>query len=154
MQLAVDEIRTALHRDGMGSRPLPMLASAPRSADLHGEQLVAPHDDRTDLDDSAIGQCFRGDIEGVGTVEFLLMYPDSSCAFFAGMQRVVGKLNGRSGSFILQTNGTYADGKAGADWFVVPGSATGELRGLHGNGGFSPVAGTSVPIRLDYNFED
>jgi hypothetical protein len=103
---------------------------------------------------ASVTQCFRGDIEGVGTVEFLLMYPDSSCAFFAGMQRVVGKLNGRSGSFILQTNGTYADGKAGADWFVVPGSATGDLRGLHGNGGFSPVAGTSVPITLNYNFEE
>jgi hypothetical protein len=102
---------------------------------------------------ATVTQCFSGDIQGVGTVEFLLMYPDSGSAFFAGMQRVVGTLNGRPGSFILQTNGTYADGKAGADWFVVPGSATGELRGLHGNGGFSPSVGTKVSVRLDYNFE-
>ena len=102
---------------------------------------------------ASVTQCFRGDIEGEGSVEFLLMYPDSSCAYFAGMQRVNGKLKGRSGSFVLQTNGTYVDGKASADWFVVPGSATGELRGLQGNGGFSPVAGTTVPVTLDYNFE-
>ena len=102
---------------------------------------------------ASVTQCFSGDIQGVGTVEFLLMYPASGSAFFAGMQRVVGTLNGRPGSFILQTNGTYADGVAGADWFVVPGSATGELRGLHGNGGFSPASGTKVSVRLDYNFE-
>jgi hypothetical protein len=102
---------------------------------------------------ASVTQCFSGDIEGVGTVEFLLMYPDSTRAFFAGMQRVVGTLNGRPGSFVLQTNGTYADGKAGADWFVVPGSATGELRGLHGNGGFSPASGTKVAVTLNYNFE-
>ena len=103
---------------------------------------------------ASVTQCFHGDIEGVGTVEFLLMYPDSTCAYFAGMQRVIGTLKGRSGSFVLQTNGTYVDGKAGADWFVVPGSATGELRGLQGNGGFSPVSGTTVPITLNYNFDD
>ena len=103
---------------------------------------------------ASVTQCFSGDIEGVGTVEFLLMYPNSTCAYFAGMQRVVGTLNGRAGSFILQTNGTYVDGKAGADWFVVPGSATGDLRGLHGNGGFSPVAGTTVPVTLNYCFEE
>jgi hypothetical protein len=103
---------------------------------------------------ASVTQCFSGDIEGVGTVEFLLMYPDSTCAFFAGMQRVVGTLDGRSGSFVLQTNGTYADGKAGADWFVVPGSATGELRGLHGNGGFAPASGTKVSVTLNYVFEE
>jgi hypothetical protein len=103
---------------------------------------------------ASVTQCFHGDIEGEGMVEFLLMYPDSTCAYFAGMQRVKGTLNGRSGSFVLQTNGTYVDGKASADWFVVPGSATGELRGLHGNGGFAPVSGTKVPVTLDYNFED
>jgi hypothetical protein len=103
---------------------------------------------------ASVTQCFSGDIEGVGTVEFLLMYPDSTSAFFAGMQRVHGRLNGRSGSFVLQTNGTYVDGKASADWFVVPGSATGELCGLHGNGGFAPASGTKVPVTLNYVFED
>jgi hypothetical protein len=106
------------------------------------------------LTHASVTQCFSGDIEGVGTVEFLLMYPDSTCAYFAGMQRVVGTLNGLSGSFVLQTNGTYADGKAGADWFVVPGSATGELRGLQGNGGFAPASGSKVPVTLNYDFEE
>src|SRR5437763_1892996 len=100
-----------------------------------------------------VTQCFTGDIEGEGTVEFLMMYPNSTCAYYVGMQRVVGKLKGRSGSFVLQTNGTYADGKASADWFVVPGSATGELRGLQGNGGFPPHEGHTVPVTLDFAFE-
>ena len=98
-------------------------------------------------------ETFRGDIQGDATAEFLLTYPDPNTAFFVGVQRVIGTLGGRSGSFILQLNGNFAEGKSGADWFVVPGSGTGELQGLHGNGGFPPHRGRVVTYTLDYNFE-
>ncbi len=39
------------------------------------------------------------------------------------------------------------------DWFVVPGSGTGELAGLRGEGGFSAVLDQGAEITLDYWFE-
>src|ERR1043166_1987355 len=85
---------------------------------------------------ATVVETFQGDICGDATAEFLLTYADAETAFFAGVQRITGTLGGRTGSFVLQINGTFADGKAGAGWFVVPGSGPGGLRGLHGNGGF------------------
>ncbi len=57
------------------------------------------------------------------------------------------------GSFVLQVSGTFEGGMSKATWFVVPGSGTGELRGLRGEGGFPPHHGRTVPITLDYDFE-
>jgi hypothetical protein len=39
------------------------------------------------------------------------------------------------------------------DWFVVPGSGTGELAGLRGEGGFEAALGEHASITLDYWFE-
>jgi Protein of unknown function (DUF3224) len=39
------------------------------------------------------------------------------------------------------------------DWFVVPGSGTGELAGLRGEGGFTAELGQGADITLDYWFE-
>ena len=103
---------------------------------------------------ASVTETFQGDIEGESTVEFLMMYPDASTASYVGMQRVVGSLGGRSGSFVLQVSGTFEGGLAQATWSVVPGSGMGELRGLRGEGGFPAQHGTSsVPYTLDYSFE-
>jgi len=51
------------------------------------------------------------------------------------IDRIVGTLAGKAGSFVLQGSGTYSATAGEAKWraFVVPGSATGDLRGLRGN---------------------
>jgi hypothetical protein len=97
-------------------------------------------------------QTFVGDIQGEGTVEYLMAYTDDKSASYVGMVRVVGLLGGRSGSFVLQLNGRYADGKAEASWFVVPGSGSDELQGLSGEGGFPPHGEGDLPYTLDYDF--
>ena len=102
---------------------------------------------------ASVTQSFHGDIEGEATVEFLMMYPDENSASFVGMQRVVGRVGGRSGSFVLQISGTFEGGMARATWVVAPGSGAGELRGLRGEGGFPAEHGRSVPFTLDYDFE-
>ena len=117
------------------------------------EKTYADLGNESKLTRASVTQSFHGDIEGEGSVEFLMMYPDASSAYFVGLQRVIGTLDGRTGTFVLQTNGTYAEGRASADWFVIPGSATGELTGLHGNGGFPPHPGRVVQFTLDYAFE-
>jgi hypothetical protein len=100
-----------------------------------------------------VTQTFSGDIEGEGTVEYLMMYSNEAFACFIGQQRIVGHVGGRSGSFVLHLSGTFDGSKAEATWSVVPGSATGELRGMRGEGNFSVPLGKTASVTLDYKFE-
>ncbi|HKF79176.1 MAG TPA: DUF3224 domain-containing protein [Candidatus Dormibacteraeota bacterium] len=96
---------------------------------------------------------YRGDLEGDGTVEFLMFYPTPSSATYLGFERVNGKLGGRSGSFVLQSAGAWEDGVARTTLTIVPGSGTGELEGLRGEGALEAGPGqTEVPYRLDCDF--
>ncbi|MET9971424.1 DUF3224 domain-containing protein [Streptomyces sp. NPDC006356] len=79
---------------------------------------------------------FTGDLEGSGRADWLLVYVTEGLTRFVGTQRFEGKLTGRSGSFVLQTHGTYADSGVEVTWEVVPGSGSGELAGLSGTGGY------------------
>ena len=103
---------------------------------------------------ASVTNAFHGDIEGEGTLEYLMVYPNNDTASFIGLERVVGRLGGRSGSFVLQHSGVYEDSVAKSAWSVVPGSGTGDLRGLRGEGGFSARHGEQqVAFTLDYDFE-
>ncbi|HVA88346.1 MAG TPA: DUF3224 domain-containing protein [Chloroflexota bacterium] len=102
---------------------------------------------------ASVTQSFHGDIEGEGAVEYLMMYPDESSARFVGLQRVVGRIGGREGSFVLQLGGRFEDGTVKATWSVVPGSGTGDLRGLRGEGNFTAPLGQTASVTLDYEIE-
>src|SRR5579859_4641321 len=87
---------------------------------------------------------FSGDISGSGTVRFLqALRPDGSAAF-CGIERVVGTLAGRGGSFLLQDTGTLTGNVVSGTWFVIPGSADGDLNGLRGEGGFQAELGQNA----------
>jgi hypothetical protein len=105
------------------------------------------------LSRASVTNAFHGDIEGEGTLEYLLIYRDDGSASFVGVERVVGRVGGRLGSFVLQHGGTYEGGTAKATWFVVPGSGTGDLRGLRGEGGLVAQHGPSASYTLDYDFD-
>jgi hypothetical protein len=96
---------------------------------------------------------FSGDIEGSGVAEFLQTARSETEASFVGVERVTGRIGGRSGAFVLQDAGTLKDGIVSGTWFVVPGSGTAELRGLRGEGGFTAALGQNADITLDYWFE-
>jgi Protein of unknown function (DUF3224) len=103
---------------------------------------------------ASVGNAYVGDLAGEGISESLMCYPDQASATYLGFERVVGRLGERSGSFVLSARGTWQDGAAATTWSVVPGSGTGELEGLRGDGGY--VAGrddTEIAYRLDYWFE-
>ena len=102
---------------------------------------------------ASVTKSFRGDIEGEGTLEYLMFYPGDGSATFVGLERVAGRIGERSGSFVLQHSGTFEGGTAKATWSVVPGSGTGDLRGLRGKGGFASAHQQRYPITLDYDFE-
>ena len=80
-----------------------------------------------------IDKRFHGDLEGISKGEMLATQTDTpGSAGYVAMERVTGKLKGRSGSFVLQHSGTMTRGSPVSIITVVPDSGTGELRGLSG----------------------
>lgn len=96
---------------------------------------------------------FSGDIQGDGSADYLMAYPSDTYASFVGLQRVDGSVGGRAGSFVLQATGVFEAGKAKAEWFVVPDSGTGDLKGLKGKGGYQSGDAGSAEVTLNYSFE-
>ncbi len=117
------------------------------------EKPYSEIDEGPKLTRATVTKSFRGDIEGEGTVEYLMAHREDRTASFVGLERVVGRIGDRSGSFVLQHTGTFDAGIVKATWFVVPGSGTGELRGLRGEGGFASAHSDDYPITLEYDFE-
>jgi hypothetical protein len=100
-----------------------------------------------------VEESFSGDINGDGVVEFLQAGRTDGSASFVGIERVAGTIAGRSGTFLLQDAGTVEGQVVSGDWFVIPGSGTGGLAGLRGEGGFSANLGEGAQVHLDYWFE-
>jgi hypothetical protein len=100
-----------------------------------------------------VEESFTGDITADGVVEFLQSSTPEGPASFVGIERVSGALAGRTGTFLLQDQGTVEGDLVKGEWFVVPGSGTGELAGLRGTGGFQAKLGEGAEVWLDYRFE-
>jgi hypothetical protein len=94
-----------------------------------------------------------GDLEAESVWQGLTVARPDGSAQFVGLHRVVGRLAGRRGSFVLQSNGTVTPGGVSGSWTVVPGTATGDLRGLRGEGGFAPIDGQKYSFTLRYDFD-
>jgi hypothetical protein len=99
---------------------------------------------------ATVTKTFAGDIGGEGHLEYLMMYRSDGSAAFVGLERVVGHVGGRPGSFVLQRTGVFEDGVAKESFSVIPGSGTGELRGLRGEGTSAVGHGTEHPLTLSY----
>jgi hypothetical protein len=100
-----------------------------------------------------LSETFTGDLDGQSPVRALQVQRDDHSARLVSMQRFRGKLGGREGTFVLQGSEVVENGKIKATWLVVPGSGTGELSGLHGEGGFEGEFGKGSEGTLDYWFE-
>ena len=100
-----------------------------------------------------VEESFAGDISGDGVVEFLQAAAADGSASFVGIERIAGTLGGRTGTFLLQDAGTVQGSIVSGEWFVIPGSGTGQLAGLRGEGGFRANLGEGAQVHLDYWFE-
>ncbi len=96
-----------------------------------------------------------GDIEGEGPLHFLMSYHEDQSVRFIGLQQVVGRIGGRTGSFVIEIAGNFENGAPHSTWTIVPGSGTGQLTGLRGQGSSMPRDGEmEMPYTLDYSFEN
>lgn len=127
--------------------------SATFTIDSWDEKPYDEFDDGRKITRASIKKSFMGEVEGEGSLEYLMTYAEDGSASFVGMERVVGRLGDRSGSFVLRHTGTYEGGVSRALLLVVRGSATGGLSGMRGEGSF--VLGHAEPytFTLDYGFE-
>ncbi|CAN5826852.1 hypothetical protein BH23ACT5_BH23ACT5_01470 [soil metagenome] len=87
-----------------------------------------------DLSHTAFQKIFRGDIEGDSVTEMLAARTPEGGAGYVAMERVVGRLGDRVGTFVLLHLGTIdGSGEPVGHWPIVPGSGTGELAGISGH---------------------
>jgi hypothetical protein len=83
---------------------------------------------------ASVTQGYQGEIDGEGTLEYLMVYKEDGFVPTQALERFVGRIGDRSGSFVIQHTGSYAENLARSTFQVVPGTATGDLRGLTGSG--------------------
>src|SRR5580658_2270068 len=81
----------------------------------------------------SIDKQFHGDLDATSKGEMLAAgTPAKGSGGYVAMERVSGSLKGRSGTFVLQHNGTMSNGVYQLNVVVVPDSGTGQLAGLTG----------------------
>ncbi len=104
--------------------------------------------DASKVTSANVAKSYRGGIEGDSVTEWLMAYADDGTATFVGMERIIGQIEGRSGTLVLRHVGRYRDGSATAELYVAPGSSSGELAGITGHGQFSADPAGRVRLEL------
>jgi hypothetical protein len=89
--------------------------------------------DGVSLGRNSLHKRFEGDLIAVGNGEMLTaLTPVAGSAGYVAIERVIGSLQGRNGSFVFQHTGTMDRGAQQLAITVVPGSGTGALAGITG----------------------
>ena len=118
------------------------------------ESTVAELGPGAKLTEARVTQRFGGGMSGVGSVTWLMCYTSPKSARFVGMQRFEGSIGEREGSLILETDGEFDGTVAKGYWSIVPGSGTGGLEGIEGEGQFEAPHGPRATYRLEYALEE
>jgi hypothetical protein len=114
------------------------------------EKPYSEGQDLPKLTRASVSKTYTGDISGEGQVEYIMMYRSDGSATFLGLERITGRLAGKTGSFVLQRTGVFEGGQAKETYSIIPGSGTGELHGLTGDGRSAVGHGMEHPFTLSY----
>jgi hypothetical protein len=144
----------SIHATGQSQTELPGRTRAKAKVTVQSSE-AKPYDQTASpaLLEVRLSETFTGDLDGESPVQALQVLRDDHSASLVSVQRFRGKLGGRQGTFVLQGQEIVESGKIKATWFVVPGSGTGGLSGLRGEGGFEGDFGKGSDATLDYWFE-
>jgi len=100
------------------------------------EVKLSPQDDKTgdaSLGRMTIDKQFHGELEGTSKGQMLTAGTvEKGSAGYVAIEKIVGTLNGRKGTFVLQHSATMTRGEGQLSITVVPGSGTDQLEGLSG----------------------
>ncbi len=100
------------------------------------EETVGEEKDGSTVKRAVVTQTYKGDMEGTGTVSYVMFYRDQKTADFIGFEQFEGEVKGKNGAFVMRHDGVFKDGKASSDWIIEIGSGSGELDGITGDGSF------------------
>lgn len=75
---------------------------------------------------------YEGELQGQGVLEELMVRFTEKRASMTGLMRFTGSVGMYQGSCVLRHTGKWINGRVTASQTVVPGSATGSLKGLRG----------------------
>lgn len=126
-------------------------ARGPFDVKLAPQKADNPQAEGAGLGRMSIDKQFHGELEATSQGEMLAFrtaIPNS--AGYVAIERVSGKLGGRSGSFVLQHSSTMNRGVALQNVSVVPDSGTDELKGLAGTMTIVIAEGGKHSYEFDY----
>jgi hypothetical protein len=117
------------------------------------EQTYAEREGKRKLTRATVTQDISGDVVGKAQVEWLMSYAEDGTALFVGLQELAGAIDGREGSVVLESSGSFDGTEAAWTWTVVEGSGTGRWAGMRGEGRFRAPHGPTATFSLDYSFD-
>ena len=116
---------------------------------------IAPtgHAPDDSLQSLSLTKTYRGDLEASSRGEMLASGgPPSTSGGYVAMERITGKLAGRTGSFSVMQLGSMSTGTDPKMTIqIVPGSGTGDLSGLYGTMTLAVIAGQHT-YTIHYGF--
>ena len=96
---------------------------------------------------------YSGGLQGEGILQELKCYlPDGSATVY-GLERIIGCIGDKSGSFVLEHVGKFEEGVLTSQRKVVKGSGTGEWTGIVGEINFESGSAEVFTITFNYDFE-
>jgi Protein of unknown function (DUF3224) len=107
-------------------------ASAPFTNDRYDEEPYG-EGDGAEVSRVHISRSFTGDLEGSSTAELLIAKSEGGGGY-VGHDRISGSLHGRLGSFVFQHSGLMGPDGVTNTGTIVPGTGSGELEGIRGDG--------------------
>jgi uncharacterized protein DUF3224 len=107
-----------------------------------GQSAIDDAGEGADMARIRLEKTFQGALDATSVVEMMSVGTAvQGSAAYVALEHVIGRLDGRKGSFALQHSGTMDRGTPSLSVMVVPDSGTGELRGLTGTLGIDIVDG-------------
>jgi hypothetical protein len=144
----------------LGLLATPAVAQAPAVATMTQARgafdvKITPSDHAPDesIQSNLLDKAYHGDLEAAGKGEMLSSGdPTSGNAGYVAMERVTGKLGGKTGSFAIMQSATMSFGvDPQMNVTIVPGSGTGDLSGIYGSMTIS-ITGDKHSYVLSYAF--
>ncbi len=118
------------------------------------KDLDPPYDNApgAEISRAVITKQFHGDLVGTSVTHMTqIMSEIDGSAGYVAVERVIGTLQGRTGTFVLQHNALGDRGDRNLNIVVVPDTGTGELVGLRGKLDVD-ISGGKHDYFLDYYF--
>jgi hypothetical protein len=107
-------------------------AEAPFTNDRYDEEPYGEADG-AELSRVHISRTFSGELEGSSAAELMIAKSEGGGGY-VGHDRVTGALQGRAGGFVFQHTGLMGPKGVTNTGTIVPGTGTGELEGITGEG--------------------